>query len=83
MRNNDNNILFYHVCYDAVFSLVYALEKVAENNTVTSSHMDEKIRCQGMDNAYSGNISSLINEQLRNISFIGDSVSMIATQLHQ
>ena len=80
MRNNDNNILFYHVCYDAVFSLVYALEKVAENkqiNTVTSSHMDEKIRCQGMDNAYSGNISSLINEQLRNISFIGDSVSMI------
>ena len=80
MRDNDNNILFYHVCYDAVFSLAYALEKVAENEQInTLSSMGDKILCQCMDNAYSKNISSLINEQLRNISFIGDSVSMMCS----
>ena len=76
MRDNDNNILFYHVCYDAVFSLAYALEKVAENEQINTS-MGDKILCQCMDNAYSENISSLINEQLRNTSFIGGSVSMM------
>ena len=77
MRNN----LFYHVCYDAVFSLTFALEKVVESEGIDAlSSMSDKICCQCMENAYSGNISSLINEQLRSTDFIGSSVSI---ELHQ
>jgi hypothetical protein len=83
MRDNDN--IFYHICYDAVLSLAYALEKVAENeriNTDTSSSMGDKMHCKRMENnIYSGNLSSLLNEKLRNTSFVGDSVSIIINVL--
>lgn len=81
-----DNSVFYHFCYDAVLSLAYALKKVwAENggiNAVISSCMDDEICCQCMKNAYSGNMSSMINEQLRNTDFIGYSVSILYMWLY-
>ena len=73
----ENNNIFYHVCYDAVFSLAYALERVFENeDNKTSWNMCNKTKsecCQYIDNSYT---SSLINERLRDTDFIGCSVSV-------
>ena len=71
MRDN----IFYDICYDAVLSLAYALEKVIENKGI-STLLTNCVHCQCMKNIYSGNISLLISEQLRNTDFIGSSVSI-------
>ena len=70
----ENNI-FYHSCYDAVFSLAYALERVFENeDTNTLWNMRNKAECcQCMGTSYT---SLLINEQLQDTDFIGCSVSL-------
>ena len=59
MRDN----MFYHVCYDAVFSLANVLDRVIENDAL--KHMNDKINYQCIDSSYATNVSSLINEQLR------------------
>ena len=77
MRNN----MFYHVYYDAVLSLAYALERVVENESgYALRKMNDKIQC--IDNSYTKNISSLVNEELRNTNFVGSSVSTTATHKH-
>ena len=67
--------IFYHVCYDAVFSLAYALERVFEDeDTNTLWNMRNKAECcQCMGTSCT---SLLINEQLRDTDFIGWSVSI-------
>ena len=51
--------MFYHVCYDAVLSLAYALERVVENESgYALRKMNDKIRSQCINNSYTENISS-------------------------
>ena len=68
------NIL-HHVCYDAVFSLAYALKRVMQNggSDTLSLNVGESEHCQCRYTSY---ISSLIDEQLRNMNFFGKSVSI-------
>ena len=74
--------MIYHVCYDAVLSLAYALERVVENESgYALRKMNDKIKSQCIDNSYTENISSLVNEELRNTNFVGSSVSTIAIHI--
>ena len=63
----------YHVCYDAVFSLAYALNSVIQDggSDAKSLSVSEHRQCR-----YASGISLLVNEQLRNTHFIGNSVSV-------
>ena len=71
-----NNIP-YHVCYDAVFSLAYALEKVIQNggSDATILNMDNMNRSDYRQCRYTSTLSLRINKQLRNTNFTGNSVS--------
>ena len=72
----DSNI-FYHVCYDAVVSLAYALDRVIQNEgNDTLWNMDDRNKFEHCQCRYSSNMSSLISEQMRNVEFIGSSVSI-------
>lgn len=71
-----NNIP-YHVCYDAVFSLAYALQKVIQNggSDATILSMDNMNRSDYRQCRYTSTLSLRINKQLRNTNFTGNSVS--------
>ena len=75
-----NNNIPYHICYDAVLSLAYALKSVIQNGgsdaAILSMFPDSVIGSEYRQCRYTSSISLRINEQLRNTSFIGNSVSI-------
>ena len=75
-----NNNISYHICYDAVLSLTYALKSVIQNGggdaTILSMVPDSMNGSEYRQCRYTSSISLRINEQLRNTSFIGKSVSI-------
>ena len=75
-----NNNISYHICYDAVLSLTYALKSVIQNGgsdaTILSMVPDSMNGSEYRQCRYTSSISLWINEQLRNTSFIGKSVSI-------
>ena len=74
--------MLYNVCYDAVFSLAYALKSVMQSggDDTESLNVSESVHCQCRYT--SNNISSLINEQLRNTNFTGHSVSITCSYMY-
>ena len=72
------NNIHYHVCYDAVLSLAYALKSVIQNggSDATIPNMDDITGSEHKQCRYTSNVSLRINKQLRNMSFMGNSVSI-------
>ena len=84
-RSPSRENLFYHVCYDAMFTLAYALQNVMQdmdfekmlwnaNNTMQGFESDELT-----PNCYRNNqkLHSLLNHHLRSTNFTGKSVCLL------
>ena len=79
--------LFYHVCYDAMFTLAYALQNVTQdmdfekmlwnaNNTMQEFESDELTAKCYTNNL---NLHTLLNHHLRSTNFTGKSVRLLYT----
>ena len=77
-------MMYYHVCYDATWTLAYALDKVVQNtgfnytDDILWNDNTMTFRCSGLINQLCSsidNMHSALNKYLRTTNFTGMSVS--------